>query len=232
MLEFRGLSAGYYQDLLVLRDVDLLAREGLITAVLGSNGVGKSTLLKVGYGFLAPTDGDVVLDGRVITGAEPQQMLGLGVGYIAQQPGVFDLMSVEENLLLGAWTFRRDRRRMRAALERNYERFPVLLEKAGQRCRELSGGQRRMVEIGRVLMSDPKVLLIDEPSAGLSAHLAAEVYGWLAALRDEGKTILLVDQDIRRALRVADHVYVLEMGRNKLDGPPTDFADLEAAFWR
>ena len=155
-----------------------------------------------------------------------------GLAYIPQQPGVFKDMTVEENLELGGWTFRRNKKRVRDKIEANYERFPVLKEKRTQITGELSGGQQRMVEIGRTLMAEPKMLLIDEPTAGLSKMLAAEVYEMLSVLTvRDNLTILIVDQEIRQALKIADYVYVLELGRNKYEGQAEEFDDLEKAFW-
>ncbi len=155
-----------------------------------------------------------------------------GLAYIPQNPGIFKDMSVEENLELGGWTFRNDRRQVRAKIEANYERFPALRDKRRQITGELSGGQQRMVEIGRTLMSEPSMLLVDEPTAGLSKMLASEVYEMLKTLATRDRlTILLVDQEIRQALKIADHVYVLELGRNKFEGPAAEFHDLEKAFW-
>ncbi|MCB0141457.1 MAG: ATP-binding cassette domain-containing protein, partial [Caldilineaceae bacterium] len=156
----------------------------------------------------------------------------MGLAYIPQQPGVFRWMSVEENLEVGAWTFRNDKARLKRKLEENYARFPILRDKRKQLTGELSGGQQRMVEIGRTLMTDPKVILVDEPTAGLAKLLSEEVYQMLVNLRDrDGLTILLVDQEIREALKIADYVYVLELGRNKFEGPASEFQDLEKAFW-
>ena len=232
MLEISDLYVGYYRDLNILQNVTLTAQEGKITAILGANGVGKSTMLKAIYGFLRPNDGDIQLDGDSILDVPTHERIGRGLAYIPQQPGVFRYMSVEENLMVGAWTFRKDRKRMRRKLEENYARFPILRDKRKQMTGELSGGQQRMVEIGRTLMTEPKVILVDEPTAGLAKLLSAEVYQMLTDLRDdEGLTILLVDQEIREALKIADYVYVLELGRNKFEGPATDFQDLEKAFW-
>lgn len=230
MLEIRSLSAGYYRDLLVLRDVDIDAGPG-ITAILGANGVGKSTLLKAIYGFLRPQAGTVELDGESLVGVAPHEMVNKLVSFIPQQTSVWDHMTVEENLRMGAWPFRRDKARIRRKIDENFERFPDLVNKAKDKAGTLSGGQQRMVEIARSLMADPKVLLVDEPTAGLSKMLSADVYMMLTGLKDEGLTILLVDQEIRDALKVADHVYVLDLGRNKLDGPPSEFVDLEESFW-
>lgn len=232
VLEMRNLSVGYYRDLNILSDLDIRARQGQITAILGANGVGKSTALKAAFGFLTPNKGDIVLDGDSILGIAPHEKILKGLAYIPQQPGVFKDMTVEENLELGGWTFRRDRRQVRAKVEANYERFPALRDKRRQVTGELSGGQQRMVEIGRTLMSEPRMLLVDEPTAGLSKMLAEEVYVMLTDLaRTDRLTILLVDQEIRHALKIADYVYVLELGRNKFEGPASEFTDLEKAFW-
>jgi branched-chain amino acid transport system ATP-binding protein len=232
MLEIKDLYVGYYRDLNILQNVTLTANAGKITTILGANGVGKSTALKAIYGFLKPNAGKIVLDGQSILGVPTYERIDRGLAYIPQQPGIFRWMSVEENLEVGAWTFQRDRRRIRRKLEENYARFPILRDKRKQLAGELSGGQQRMIEIGRTLMTDPKVILVDEPTAGLAKLLSAEVYQMLVDLRDnDGMTILLVDQEIRHALKIADYVYVLELGRNKYEGPASDFADLEKAFW-
>ena len=231
VLELRNLSVGYYRDLNILSDLDLIARKGQITTILGANGVGKSTALKAAFGFLRPFQGEVLLEGRNIIDIPTHKRINTGLAYIPQQPGVFKDMTVEENLTLGGWTFRRDRKRIRDKIETNYQRFPILREKRKQATGELSGSQQRMVEIGRTLMAEPRMLLVDEPTAGLSKRLAEEVYTMLTDLRDEGLTILLVDQEIRQALKIADYVYVLELGRNKYEGPASDFSDLEKAFW-
>lgn len=231
-LEVRELYVGYYRDLFILQGVNLVARKAKITAVLGANGVGKSTLLKAIYGFLPPASGEVILDGKNLIGIPTHQRIRMGLSYITQQPSVFPWMSVEENLELGAWTFRNDRAQIRRKIEQNYERFPVLKLRRKYKAGMLSGGQQRMVELGRTLMTEPKVILVDEPTAGLAKMLAQEVYNMLAGLRDdEGITIVLVDQEIRQALKIADYVYVLELGRNKFEGPVEEFTDLEKAFW-
>lgn len=232
MLEIKDLYVGYYRDLNILQNVTLTANEGKITTILGANGVGKSTALKAIYGFLKPNAGEILLDGQSILGVPTYERIDRGLAYIPQQPGIFRWMSVQENLEVGAWTFKRDRRRIRRKLEENYDRFPILRDKRKQMVGELSGGQQRMIEIGRTLMTDPKVILVDEPTAGLAKLLSEEVYQMLVDLRDrDGLTILLVDQEIRHALKIADYVYVLELGRNKYEGPASDFADLEKAFW-
>ncbi len=232
MLEIKDLYVGYYEDLHILRGLSLAAQTGKITAILGANGVGKSTLLKAIYGFLNPHSGQILLNGRDVTGTATHQLISLGISYIPQQPGVFKHMSVRENLMMGAWTFQKDKQRMESKIEENYQRFPILHEKQHDQAGSLSGGQQRMVEIGRTLMTDPEVILVDEPTAGLAKLLSEEVYRMLIDLRDkEGLTILLVDQEIREALKIADYVYVLELGRNKFEGAASEFDDLEKAFW-
>ncbi len=232
MLEIHNLYVGYYPDLNIIQGLNMIARPGKITTILGANGVGKSTVLKAIYGFLRPNQGDVILNGTSLLDIPAHERILKGLAYIPQQPGIFKHMTVEENLQLGGWTFRRDRRQIKRKIEANYQRFPILRDKRKQATGELSGGQQRMVEIGRTLMSEPTVMLVDEPTAGLSKMLAEEVYRMLIDLRDrDGMTIVLVDQEIRQALKIADYVYVLELGRNKFDGPAGEFTDLEKAFW-
>jgi branched-chain amino acid transport system ATP-binding protein len=232
MLEVRELYAGYYRELHILRGVSVVARPGQLTAILGANGVGKSTLLKAIFGFLPPAGGHVLLDGVEITGTPPHRMVKRGVAYGPQQPGIFAEMTVEENITIGAWTFRRDGGRIQRKLDENYARFPVLHNRRRSPAGELSGGQRRMVELARVLMSDPRYLLIDEPTAGVAPVVAEGVYATLTALRGDGVGVVLVDQDIRRALQVADYVYVIDLGQNRLEGAPAELGDIEAVFWQ
>ena len=232
VLETRNLYVGYYKDLNILQDLNIKARKNQITAILGANGVGKSTALRAVFGFLRPNEGEILLQGESIVDVPTHKRILKGLAYIPQQPGVFKDMSVEENLQLGGWTFKRDRKQIQEKIEANYERFPVLKEKRKQITGELSGGQQRMVEISRTLMAEPKMLLVDEPTAGLSKMLSEEVYEMLTVLTEQDDlTILLVDQEIRYALQIADYVYVLELGRNKFEGPASDFDDLVKAFW-
>jgi branched-chain amino acid transport system ATP-binding protein len=235
MLEVKDLYVGYYRDLNILQGISIEAEKEKITTVLGANGVGKSTLLKAIYGFLEPNDGEILLEGEDVGGVPTHKLIELGISYIPQQPGIFRWMTVEENLELGAWTFRRDKARIQRKLEENYERFPAIKDRRRSQAGELSGGMQRMVELGRTLMTDPRIILVDEPSAGLAKLLSEMVYQMLVDLRDnDGMTIILVDQEIRQALKIADYVYVLELGRNKFEGPVEEFTDpqdLKKAFW-
>ncbi len=232
MLEVRDVYVGYYRDLHILRGVNLTAQESRITAILGANGVGKSTLLKAVCGFLKPEHGSIRVGGQEVRGIPTHRMAEFGVTYIPQQPGIFEGMTVEENVEIGGWPFKRDRQRVARKLAEGYERFPVLREKRRQKAGELSGGQRRMVEIARALMTEPRLMLVDEPSAGLAKLITRDVYRMLSDLRTSGLTIVLVDQDIRQALKIADHVYILDLGRNRADGPASDFTDVAKAFWQ
>lgn len=231
MLEVRDIYVGYYKDLHILQGVSVMAQKGKITAILGANGVGKSTLLKTIYGFLTPASGEVLLEGQNIVGIPTHKLIERGLSYLPQQPGIFPWMSVEENLEMGAWTFKNDKARIKCKLEENYERFPALKDRRTSKAGELSGGMQRMVEIGRALMTDPKLILVDEPTAGLAVMLARDIYNLLTRLKEEGITIVLVDQNIRQAIDHADYVYILELGRNKVEGPREEFADLRKALW-
>lgn len=234
VLEVQDLHVGYYEDLNILQGVNIKARQAKITTILGANGVGKSTLLKAIYGFLKPNRGKVFLEGKNVVGTPTYKLIDLGLAYIPQHPGIFRWMTIEENLEMGAYTFRRDKARIKRKIEEVYERFPALKERRKSLAGKLSGGQQRMVEVGRTLMTDPKVMLVDEPTAGLAKLLSEEVYQHLVNLKNSGITIVLVDQEIRHALKIADYVYVLELGRNKYEGPVDQFtspADIKKAFW-
>lgn len=231
MLEVNDLHVGYYKDLNILQGVSIEAQEGQITVVLGANGVGKSTLLKAIYGFIQPSQGEILVDGSDITDLSSHQLVHHSVSYIPQRQSVFPYMTVEENLELGAWSFRDDTALVQERLEENYQRFPILRDRRRSPAGELSGGMQRMVELGRVMMTQPKLILVDEPTAGLAVMLANEIYQLLVDLKNEGVTVLLVDQNIRQAIKIADYVYVLELGRNRHEGPREEFDDLKKALW-
>lgn len=233
-LEIKDLYVGYYEDLNILQGVNIKVQRAKLTTILGANGVGKSTLLKAIYGFLKPNKGQILIDGKNVLGVPTYKLIDKGLAYIPQHPGIFRWMSIEENLEMGAYTFRGDKARIKRKIEEIYVRFPVLKERRKSLAGKLSGGQQRMVEVGRTLMTDPSVMLVDEPTAGLAKLLSEEVYQMLVNLKNSGITVLLVDQEIRQALKIADYVYVLELGRNKYEGPVEDFsspANLKKAFW-
>jgi branched-chain amino acid transport system ATP-binding protein len=214
-----GLTVAYYADIHVLLDVSVEAHEGMITCVIGPNGAGKSTLLKTLFGYLTPHAGAVWLDGTDVTSLAAQDRMRLGIGYVDQMHTVFPEMSVDENLELGAWTFRRDGGRVADAKERIYEQYPILAERRQAHAGLLSGGEQRMLEIGRVLMPDPSLILMDEPSAGLSPKITEEVYDDVERLKALGKTVMLVDQNLNSAVPRSDYLYVMELGEISDHGP-------------
>lgn len=223
VLVLEGIYAAFSRNMPVLRGVSLTALPGKLTVVLGPNGAGKSTLLKVASGFLQQTAGTVTLDGRDISAEPPYARLGLGVGSLAQGRSVFPELTVAQNLELGGWLLRGDRNRLRDALEATLARYSSLRDLRGKPAGSLSGGQQRLLEIARLMVAQPLVLLIDEPSAGLSPDMAADVYRELERLKAEGRTLLLVDQNIRAAVAIADHVYLLRDGTNERQGDGASF---------
>lgn len=232
MLEAKEVVVGYKKDIHILQGVSILARQAHITAVLGPNGVGKSTLLKTIYGYLKPSKGQIIFKDENITGINSYELSLKGLAYIPQRQNVFPNMLVEENLQIGAWPLRRDKNLVKKGIEENYKRFPILKERRKKRAGSLSGGQQRMVEFGRALMTNPDILLVDEPTAGLAPKISREVYDIMEKLKEEeGRTILLVDQNIRQAVKHSDYVYALELGKNKAQGPSEDFEDLKKTIW-
>ncbi|MCC6946147.1 MAG: ABC transporter ATP-binding protein [Bradyrhizobiaceae bacterium] len=222
-LQIKGAVAGYTPAQQILKGVDIAAAPGKITVVLGPNGTGKSTLLKLVAGFVKASEGDVLLNGKNLNALPVHERLGEGIGLLPQGRSAFPDLTVEENIELGGWSLRSDRKRLREAVEAMFVRYPHLEKLRDRRAGTLSGGQQRAVEIARMLVSNPSVLLIDEPSVGLSPIVATQVYKELVELRDEGRTILLVDQDVRAAIKISDYVYVLTSGKNDIQGDRTAF---------
>jgi ABC-type branched-subunit amino acid transport system ATPase component len=223
-LEVTDLRAGYVPGVDILSGVTLAAAENAVTLVIGPNGAGKSTLLRAIFGLLKPGAGRVVFRGKDVTGANSSKLKAAGVSYVTQDINSFPLLTVEENLMMGAWVFRRDRPRLTRQLEQVYAMFPVLRDKARDRAGSLSGGQGRMLSVARELMTSPSLLLIDEPTAGLAPNLVAQVYATLATARSTtGAAILLVEQNVEEALPLADHIYLLNLGQVKAEGPGREF---------
>jgi ABC-type branched-subunit amino acid transport system ATPase component len=216
LLRAEGLTAGYGK-LAILHDVTLEVRQGEMVGVIGPNGAGKSTSFKTIVGFLRPNSGRVVFDGQDITGLRPDQVLLRGLAYVPQGRIVFPQMTVLENLEMGAY-IERDPRRVRDALERVYALFPVLAERPRQLAGTMSGGEQQMVAIGRALMTTPKLILLDEPSLGLSPKFVTVIFDKLMEMKRAGFTLMVVEQNAARALAVADRGYVLELGRNRFEG--------------
>lgn len=216
MLEVESLSAAYGR-VQILWDVSIDVKEGELVALVGANGSGKSTLLRTISGVMRPSAGTIKFLDERIDHMAPNAIVNAGLSHIPESRHLFPDMSIRENLEMGAYP-RRSWKKRNETLERVFELFPRLKERSGQLARTLSGGEQQMLAMGRGLMSLPKMCLIDEPSNGLAPLVVSEIFEILKALRKEGITILLVEQNVRQTLAVADRAYVLENGRIALEG--------------
>lgn len=214
VLETRDVVAGY-GEVDILHGVCVTVRRGEMVAVIGPNGAGKSTLLKAMFGLLPLRDGSVLLSGTDVSGQQPDQLVRHGLGYVPQVDNVFPSLTIQENLEMGAFV-RRDGKRER--LEAMYSLFPDLAGRRRENAGKLSGGQRQMLALARALMLDPAILLLDEPSAGLSPIMVHTIFERIRSINEGGTAILLVEQNAREALSVCDRGYVLAMGANRLEG--------------
>ena len=217
ILEVDGVVAGY-GALTVLDGTRFSVQRGTITTIVGPNGAGKSTVFKVAFGLLPARAGSVALDGREITNRPPRALLALGLAYVPQGRNLFPELSVRHNLELGGITIK-DRAELARRIDAVTERFPMLRDKAGAQASTLSGGQQKILEIARALLLEPRLMLVDEPSIGLSPILVGEVFGILQELRRRGVTVLMVEQNARSALAISDDAVVLEQGRTSMTGP-------------
>jgi ABC-type branched-subunit amino acid transport system ATPase component len=226
LLVAESITAGYGR-LDILHGVSLRVDAHEIVSIIGPNGAGKSTAFKSIVGLLTPRTGRVLFDGADVTGLRPDLVLPRGLAYVPQGRIVFPQMTVRENLEMGAYT-ERDPARVAAALARVHALFPVLAERRRQRAGTMSGGEQQMVAIARALMTTPKLILLDEPSLGLSPKFVTLIFEKLVEMRGAGYTLMLVEQNAARALAIADRGYVLELGRNRFEGPgPQLLADPE-----
>ncbi len=214
MLELRDLQGGYGR-IQILNGTSFAIPEASITTVIGPNGAGKSTVFKAIFGLLTITSGQVLLDGEDVTGLRPREMIRRGVTYVPQGRNVVPQLSVYHNLELGGITAR-DQSGLRDRIEVVLDQFPMLRAARDRRAVELSGGQQKQLEVARALLLDPRLVLIDEPSIGLSPNLVQEVFRTLQRLRDAGVTILMVEQNARSALAISDHGIVLELGQTRM----------------
>ena len=222
LLEVAGLEAGY-DDALIVRGADLVAEPEQIVAIVGPNGAGKSTLLKAIYGLIRPRGGSVRFEGEDVTGARPDRLTKRGMNLVPQTENVFPTLTVAENLHIGALVLPREERQDETA--RVLELFPLLVERRRQRAGSLSGGQRKLVALARALIARPRLLLLDEPSAGLSPIAIDLVFEKLVEIRSLGIAVVMVEQNARRALALADVGYVLDTGRNAYSGPGKQLLD-------
>jgi branched-chain amino acid transport system ATP-binding protein len=216
LIEFDHVVAGY-DSLMILNELTLDARERDITLLIGPNGAGKSTVLKTLFGILTPRSGEVRFQGKVVSGKGPRAMLADGIAFVPQGRNLFPSLTVRHNLELGGITLPKGV--LTDRIEEVLQRFPRLKERIDNQASTLSGGEQKQLEIGRALLLRPRVLLIDEPSIGLSPKISQEVFRLLRDLTDSGTTVLMVEQNVRSALAVADRALVLEMGRLALDRP-------------
>jgi neutral amino acid transport system ATP-binding protein len=217
LLEVSGLVAGYVPEVNILTGIDLKLERGEIVTVVGPNGAGKSTLLKVMFGLLRPRQGSVRLKGERIDSLQPHQVVRRGMGYVPQLENVFPSLTVEENLDIPARGMGRAEQHRR--VDSLYELFPPLRPARRRPAGLLSGGQRQMVAMARALVPEPELLLLDEPSAGLAPEYVELVFQKILEIRKSGVTILIVEQNARRALALSDRGYVLELGHNRFEGP-------------
>jgi len=216
MLDLTGITAGYGQ-FTALWDVTLRVGTGEAVAVVGPNGAGKSTLMRVISGLIAPRTGALVFEGAALAGRPPHEIVAHGIAHVPEGRRIFPLLTVAENLRMGAFlpSARGD---FAASLDRVHRLFPVLAERDRQRAGSLSGGEQQMLAIGRALMSRPKLILLDEPSLGLAPVMVLRLFDLIRQVREEGYTILVVEQNVRQVLKIVDRAYLLEVGRIRMEG--------------
>jgi branched-chain amino acid transport system ATP-binding protein len=221
LLVFQEVVAGYLKKVPVLQGISLRVAPGEVVCLIGPNGAGKSTVLRTLSGLLSPMAGQVLFDGEDIGGVRPDLVLRLGVSHVPQGHTAFPDMTVEENLIMGGFTLK-DRSELRSRIEEIYEMFPPFADRRKQKAGNLSGGQQKLLEIGRGLMVRPRLMLLDEPSLGLSPKNARLVFDTIGALPASGVTVLMVEQNARSGLQCADRGYVLELGRTRLERPAAE----------
>ncbi|MBR4691971.1 MAG: ABC transporter ATP-binding protein [Oscillospiraceae bacterium] len=223
MLEIKDLNC-FYGNVQVLWDVNLRIEEGELVALLGANGAGKTTLLNAVTGTVKPASGHILFRGEELVGMSTEKLLEKGISYLPENGGLFPDMSIQENLELGAYP-RSMWGNRKQTMEKIFELFPKLRERRTQLARTLSGGERQMLAMGRGMMSGPSLCLYDELSYGLSPLMAKEAMGMVKTLRDRGMTVLLVEQNVKQSMEIADRAYVLENGRITLEGPCSELLE-------
>lgn len=217
VLRVQDLTVGYVSEVNILNGVDITVEEGEIVTIVGPNGAGKSTLVKAIFGYLRPRAGRVWLREQDITGEKPHSITRRGVSYVPQLANVFGTLTVQENLEMGA--VGRRGLDVRARLDDMYDLFPLLAERRRQKAGSMSGGERQMVAMARALVPEPQVMLLDEPSAGLAPRFVDTIFAKIVDINRTGVTILMVEQNARRALSMSHRGYVLDLGRNRFEGP-------------
>jgi branched-chain amino acid transport system ATP-binding protein len=223
MLELRHVTAGY-GAFTALWDVSLSIRAGEAVAVVGPNGAGKTTLLRVISGLVPPRAGELGLEGERLTGRRAHEIVARGIAHVPEGRRIFPGLTVADNLKMGAF-LPAARRRFGESVERVFGLFPILAERRSQRAGSLSGGEQQMLAIGRALMSRPKLILLDEPSMGLAPVLVLRLFDLIRRVREEGYTILVVEQNVRQVLKIVDRAYLLEVGRIKVEGRAAELSE-------
>ena len=226
MLEVKDLQV-YYGVIQALKGISFHVNQGEVIALIGANGAGKTTTLQTLTGILSPKSGSIVFEGKDLTRTPAHKIVEMGMAHVPEGRRVFADMSVYENLLLGAYT-RKDKAEIAESLASVYKRFPRLEERKGQRAGTLSGGEQQMLAMGRALMSRPRIILMDEPSMGLSPIFVNEIFDIIREVSESGTTVLLVEQNAKKALSIADRAYVLEIGSITMDGKAEDLLNDEA----
>lgn len=226
MLEVKDLQV-YYGVIQALKGISFHVNQGEVIALIGANGAGKTTTLQTLTGILSPKSGSIVFEGKDLTRTPAHKIVEMGMAHVPEGRRVFADMSVYENLLLGAYT-RKDKVEIAESLASVYKRFPRLEERKGQRAGTLSGGEQQMLAMGRALMSRPRIILMDEPSMGLSPIFVNEIFDIIREVSESGTTVLLVEQNAKKALSIADRAYVLETGSITMDGKAEDLLNDEA----
>ncbi len=219
MLALTRIVAGYGGGN-VLQGVDLAVEKGSITCIVGPNGAGKSTVLRVISGLLKPSQGSIRYDGEQLDNLNCNQILAAGIAQVPQQHALFPLMTIRDNIMMGGYLLRRDRALLKKRYEAIAELIPLVKERPAEKAGNLSGGERRMIEIGRTLMLDPSLIMMDEPSLGLDPKALKQVIELIAWAHEQGRTILLVEQNVRLGLRIATHGVIMESGRVLIEGDP------------
>ena len=217
LLEVKNLKVSYGL-IQAIKDVSFTVEEGQIVTLIGANGAGKTTIMHAVSGLIPKQSGKITFDGKDITAVQPHKLINMGIAHVPEGRRIFQELTVEENLQLGAYT-RRDKKEIAATLEEIYQRFPVLKERARQIAGTLSGGEQQMLAMSRALMSHPRLLLLDEPSMGLSPLYVGTIFDMIRRVNEEGTTVLLVEQNAKKALAIADQAYVLEIGNITKSGP-------------
>jgi branched-chain amino acid transport system ATP-binding protein len=223
MLELTGITAGY-GHFTALWDVTMRVAAGEAVAVVGPNGAGKTTLLRVISGVIPPRTGDLVFEGTALGGRPAHEIVAHGIAHVPEGRRLFPLLTVADNLKMGAF-LPTARKSYRESLERVFALFPVLAERQRQRAGSLSGGEQQMLAIGRALMSRPRLILFDEPSMGLAPVMVLRLFDLIRRVREEGYTILIVEQNVRQVLKLADRAYLLEVGRIRMEGRADELAE-------